>query len=156
MVGISKDSPARTDIRALLEEHMAAMLANSPKDSCHFLDIEALQTPEVTFWTVRKDDRPDAILMGCGALKELDPDHGEIKSMRTHGDHLRKGVGAQMLEYIIAEAKRRGYQRLSLETGSTDIFEPALALYRRYGFAECEPFADYKPDPFAIFMTREL
>lgn len=128
------------------------MLASSPKDSCHFLDFEGLQGPGVTFWSVWDD----ADLMGCGALKEIDSRHGEVKSMRTHSAQLRKGAAAAMLEQIIATAKARGYKRLSLETGSGPAFDAAHALYRRYGFEYCGPFADYKEDPFSQFMTLAL
>jgi putative acetyltransferase len=149
---ITPDDLTGPEIRALLETHFAGMLANSPKDSCHFLDFEGLKGPGVTFWSIWDD----AALTGCGALKELSPEHGEIKSMRTHDAHLRKGAAAQMLAHIIGQARVRGYQRLSLETGSTPAFAPALELYGRYGFKECPPFADYKPDPFSRFMTREI
>lgn len=140
------------EIRALLEEHFAGMLASSPKDSCHFLDFEGLKGPGVTFWSVWDD----ADLMGCGALKEIDFRHGEVKSMRTHSAQLRKGAAAAMLEHIIATAKARGYKRLSLETGSGPAFDAAHGLYRRYGFEYCGPFADYKEDPFSQFMTLAL
>jgi putative acetyltransferase len=146
---ITPDDLSGTEIRALLETHFAGMLASSPKDSCHFLDFEGLKGPGVTFWSVWDDDA----LMGCGALKELDPTHGEIKSMRTHAEHLRRGAGAAMLEQIIVTAKARGYRRLSLETGSTPDFDAAHGLYLRYGFAYCPPFADYVEDPFSRYMT---
>lgn len=149
---ITPDDLTGPEIRALLETHFAGMLANSPEGSCHFLDFDGLNAPDVTFWSIWED----AALAGCGALKELDARHGEVKSMRTHDSHLRKGVAALMLEHIIAEAQMRGYQRISLETGSTQAFTPALTLYRRYGFTECAPFADYAPDPFSIFMTRSI
>lgn len=152
MFRIIEDDLTGPEIRALLETHFAGMLANSPKDSCHFLDFEGLKGPGVTFWSVWDG----AALMGCGALKELSPDHGEVKSMRTHADHLRKGSAAAMLEHIIATAKARGYRRLSLETGSGEAFDAAHGLYRRYGFAYCPPFGDYSEDPFSRFMTLEL
>lgn len=146
---IREDDLLGADIRALLETHFANMLANSPKDSCHFLDIEGLKAPGVTFWSIW--DGGD--LAGMGALKQHDGDLGEVKSMRTHADHLRKGVAAAMLRHIIAQAQAFGLSRLSLETGSGPTFEPALALYRAHGFIDCAPFADYKPDPFSRFMT---
>lgn len=139
-------------IRALLRQHMGAMLANSPPGSCHFLDFDGLDAADVTFWSIHCGDA----LAGCGALKMLDAAHGEIKSMRTVDAFLRQGVAARMLDHILDSARGRGLERLSLETGSGAAFEPAHALYRRYGFAECEPFADYKPDPFSRFMTRAL
>jgi putative acetyltransferase len=149
---IIEDDLTGHEIRALLEEHFAGMLANSPKDSCHFLDFEGLKGPGVTFWSVWNDET----LMGCGALKEIDPSHGEVKSMRTHADQLRKGAAAAMLEHIIATAEARGYQRLSLETGSGPAFDAAHGLYLRHGFTYSAPFADYKEDPFSRFMTLEL
>ena len=149
---IVEDDLSGGPIRALLEQHFAGMLANSPAESCHFLDFDGLRAGEVTFWSIHRGDD----LAGCGALKVLDARHGEIKSMRTHDAYLRQGVAARMLVHIVGEARRRGLDRLSLETGSGPAFEPALALYRRHGFEECAPFADYKPDPFSRFMTRAL
>src|SRR3569832_1345985 len=137
----------------LLQLHFAGMLANSPKDSCHFLDLSGLKRPDVTFWTAWDEDE----LLGCGALKQLDAGHGEIKSMRTDPAHLGKGVGARILEKIMATAPERGYRRLSLETGSGKAFDAAHALYRKFGFSDCEAFGDYpKDDPFSRFMTRVL
>lgn len=147
---IKKDDLTGPEIRALLETHFAGMLAASPPESCHFLDFDGLNAPDVTFWSIWDG----GALAGCGAVKELSPTHGEIKSMRTHGDHLRKGVGARMLEHIIATAQERGYRRLSLETGSTPEFVAACALYERYGFEYCPPFGSYVDDPFSRFMTR--
>jgi putative acetyltransferase len=148
-VHITPDDLTGPEIRALLEVHFAGMLANSPAGSCHFLDFDGLNAVDVTFWSIW-----DGVsLAGCGALKELDAEHGEIKSMRTHADHLRKGAGAQMLEHIIATAKSRGYHRLSLETGSGEAFDAAHRLYLRYGFEYCPPFGDYVEDPFSRFMT---
>ena len=149
---IVEDDLSGVAIRGLLEVHFAGMLANSPADSCHFLDFEGLKAPGVTFWSIWDGDQ----LAGCGALKQHDGMLGEIKSMRTHADHLRKGAAAQMLAHIITVAKQRGLSRLSLETGSAPAFAPAIALYRRYGFVDCPPFADYGPDPFSLFMTREI
>ena len=149
---IVEDDLSGTAIRALLEQHFAGMLANSPVGSCHFLDFDGLNADNVTFWSIHDGDA----LAGCGALKMLDVGHGEIKSMRTADAFLRRGVAAHMLDHIIAEAHGRGLKRLSLETGSGTAFEPAIALYRRYGFDDCAPFADYKPDPFSRFMTRML
>jgi len=149
---IVEDDLSGADIRALLEVHFAGMLANSPTESCHFLDFDGLNAPGVTFWSIHRDSE----LAGCGALKMLGAAHGEIKSMRTAAAFLRQGVAAHMLDHILDEARARSLNRLSLETGSSGAFEPALALYRRYGFKECAPFADYKRDPFSVFMTRTL
>lgn len=136
----------------LLQEHLSSMTLHSPPESIHALNFDGLRKPNVTFWSMWDN----AELLGCGALKELDAQHGEIKSMRTATPYLRKGVAARMLEHIVAEARRRGYRRLSLETGSMEAFFPAHHLYRRFGFQECGPFGDYVLDPYSIFMTLEL
>ncbi|MES2443182.1 MAG: GNAT family N-acetyltransferase [Pseudomonadota bacterium] len=137
----------------LLRLHFAGMLANSPEGSCHFLDLSGLKTPDVTFWTAWDGDA----LLGCGALKQLDAAHGEIKSMRTSPEHLGKGVGAHVLQQIMATARARNYRRLSLETGSAPAFDAAHALYRKFGFSDCPAFGDYPADdPFSRFMTRVL
>jgi putative acetyltransferase len=153
---ITPDDLSGPEIRALLETHFAGMLASSPKDSCHFLDFEGLKAPGVQFWSIWDDSAETLSLAGCGALRALDATHGEIKSMRTHDNHLRMGAGAQMLAHIIGQARAMGMTRLSLETGSTVEFEPALALYRRFGFAKCPPFGDYILDPFSVYMTRNI
>ncbi|MBB3110164.1 putative acetyltransferase [Paenibacillus phyllosphaerae] len=139
-------------IQALIQEHMQGMHEDSPPESVHALDLEGLKKPEITFWSAWEGDE----LLGCGAIKELDKTHGEIKSMRTAKVHLRKGVARSILEHMIAVAKERGYTRLSLETGSPESFIPAVKLYERLGFAHCGPFADYTEDPYSIFMTKEL
>ena len=146
---IIEDDLTGPEIRSLLETHFAGMLASSPPGSCHFLDFDGLNAPDVTFWSIWDGEA----LAGCGALKEIDIEHGEIKSMRTHTDHLRKGAGAMMLTHILSQARERGYRRLSLETGSTEAFTPALALYEAHGFKYCPPFGDYVEDPFSRFMT---
>lgn len=149
---IQLDDPARPDVLALLEEHLRNMHELSPPESVHALDVGRLRSPEVSFWTVR-----DAgILLGCGALKELTPTHGEVKSMRTPVSLRRRGAGRAMLTHIVQEARARGYRRLSLETGSMEAFAPSRKLYESFGFAYCGPFADYKPDPNSVFMTLEL
>jgi putative acetyltransferase len=140
------------EVHELLREHLRNMALHSPPESVHALGVEALRRPEITFWSAWEEGE----LLGCGALKELDSRHGEIKSMRTSSTHLRKGVAATLLKHILEEAARRGYRRLSLETGSMEAFEPARRLYEKYGFTYCEPFADYVEDPYSVFMTREL
>lgn len=140
------------EIHSLLEEHLSSMRELSPPESVHALDLSALLGPEITFWTAWSHNE----LLGCGALKELDPGHGEIKSMRTANAHRGKGVGRAMLEYIIAEARSRAFARLSLETGSIEAFAPARRLYENFGFSYCGPFADYTDDPNSVFMTRAL
>lgn len=149
---VKEDDLAGREIRALLELHFAGMLSSSPAGSCHFLDFDGLNAPDVTFWSIWDE----GALLGCGALKALSSTQGEIKSMRTHADHLRKGVGAAMLQHIISEARQRGYVRLSLETGSTDAFSPARALYEAFGFEYCPPFSEYVEDPFSRFMTLAI
>ena len=149
---IITDDLTGVEIAELLREHLANMAENSPPESIHALDLENLRKPDITFWSAW--DSND--LLGCGALKELDPAHGEIKSMRTAIPHRRKGVAAMMLAHILAEARRRHYERLSLETGSVPAFIPARKLYLRFGFMECGPFADYIEDPYSIFMTKKL
>jgi len=151
-VNIIIDDLKGSEIGALLNEHLANMHLHSPPESTHALPIEKLRSPDVTFWSVWENVE----LLGCGALQELDPQHGEIKSMRTVSRHLRKGVARAVLDHIIKEAKRRGYQRLSLETGSMAAFEPARQLYAAAGFVYCEPFADYWEDPNSVFMTMKL
>ena len=152
LVDIRIDDLSGPEIRTLLEEHLANMRSISPPESTHALPIEGLRQPEVTFWTAWEDGE----LLGCGALKQLDAAHGEIKSMRTVSRHLRKGVAKILLDHIIGEALRRGYRRLSLETGSMAAFEPARHLYLSAGFAYCGPFAEYIEDPNSVFMTKVL
>jgi putative acetyltransferase len=149
---IRVDDLTGPEVRALLEEHLRSMYELSPPESVHALDLAALRRPEITFWTAWAD----GTLVGCGALKELDPAHGEVKSMRTASAHRRKGVGRAMLEHIVAEARARSYRRLSLETGSMAAFLPARRLYESFGFAYCAPFADYTDDPNSAFMTLAL
>ncbi len=149
---IKVDDLTGPEVAALLNEHLRNMGLHSPPESVHALDLEALRRPEITFWSAWEG--PD--LLGCGALKELDARHGEIKSMRTASAHLRKGVAARLLQHILEEAARRGYQKVSLETGSADAFEPARKLYARFGFSYCGPFVGYKEDPYSVFMSREL
>lgn len=147
---IRRDDLRGPEIQALLEEHLQHMRAVSPPESVHALDLDKLRQPAITFWTVWSG----ASLAGCGALKQIDAQHGEIKSMRTAQAHRRAGVARAMLAHIIEEARRRGYARLSLETGSQDAFEPARQLYARFGFVECPPFEGYTDDPNSVFMTR--
>ncbi|MBD2871965.1 GNAT family N-acetyltransferase [Paenibacillus arenilitoris] len=149
---IKRDDLTDAQVIALIAEHLNGMTLHSPPESIHALNLDGLKAPEITFWSAWEQDR----LAGIGALKELDLGHGEIKSMRTAAAHLRKGVARQMLAHIIGEGVRRGYDRLSLETGSMDAFAPARSLYADFGFRTCEPFADYKEDPNSVFMTKLL
>ena len=150
---IRVDDLSGPEIRALLEEHLAQMHAVSPPESVHALDLDKLRRPEITFWTAWGDEGQ---LIGCGALKMLDPTHGEIKSMRTPNGQRRRGAGRAMLAHIIATARERGMKRLSLETGTQDAFKPARTLYASFGFTETGPFADYVLDPYSAFMTLTL
>jgi putative acetyltransferase len=149
-VRIEVDDPYRADVLDLLAEHLADMYATSPPESVHALDPGRLAVPSITFWTVRDD----GALLGCGALKELSAEHGEIKSMRTATAARGRGVGTRMLAHILAEADARRYSRVSLETGAQDFFAPAKRLYQRAGFTRCDPFGDYQPDVNSVFMTR--
>jgi putative acetyltransferase len=151
-VQIEVDDPTRADVVRLLEEHLADMYATSPPESVHALDPGALATAEITFWTVRGD----GLLLGCGALKELSPEQGEIKSMRTTVAARGRGVATRMLTHILDTAAGRRYTTLNLETGTQDFFAPARRLYARHGFVECPPFGDYRPDPNSVFMTRAV
>ena len=139
-------------IKALLQLHLDAMYQHSPPESVHALDVESLRHPSIMFWTAWAHDE----LMGCGALKRLNPGHGEIKSMRTADAHQRKGVARALLRHIESAARAEGIKRLSLETGSTAPFAAALRLYASEGFVTCRPFADYELDPFSVFMTKLL
>jgi putative acetyltransferase len=149
---IRVDDLKSPEIIQLLRVHLQSVALHSPAESVHALDLDALRKPEVMFWSVWENSE----LMGCGAIKELDPRHGEIKSMRTASQHLRKGVAARLVGHILEESRRRFYQRLSLETGSMDAFAPARSLYAKFGFKPCGPFADYVEDPYSVFMTREV
>lgn len=151
-IRIVEDDLIGAAIRALLEQHFAGMLANSPKDSCHFLDFDGLKGPDVTFWSAWIGGE----LGGCGALREIGADHGEVKSMRTADAMKRKGVAAAILAHIFGVARARGYTRLSLETGSSPAFDAAHALYARSGFVPCEPFGGYERDSFSRYFTLEL
>lgn len=140
------------DVRELLAFHFAEMRANSPPDACHVLPSDGLRSPDITFWSLREHGN----LLGVGALKELATDHGEIKSMRTSPEVLGRGVGTAILHEILREARRRGYVRISLETGSTETFASALRLYEREGFEPCSPFGGYPQTPFTRFFSLKL
>lgn len=149
---IEIDDLTRPEIHALLEEHLRSMRSLSPAESVHALDLEQLRAPAITFWSAWEG----ALLVGCGALKELTPKHGEVKSMRTPATLRRRGVAGAILAHIVGVARSRGYERLSLETGSMDAFAPARILYESAGFVRCGPFGDYTDDPNSIFMTMSL
>ena len=139
-------------IARFLDEHVAEMLSITPPESKHALDLDGLRQPGVTFWSVMDGDT----VVGCGALSRLDASHAEVKSMRTTPARKRSGIASLILQHIITEARRMGFARLSLETGSAEFFAPARRLYEKFGFEYCEPFADYRPDPNSVFLTRML
>jgi putative acetyltransferase len=145
---IKLDDLSAPEVAELLADHLREMNQHSPPESVHALDLEDLKRPEIAFWTIWSG----AQLVGCGALKQLDATHGEIKSMRTAPAFRGKGAGKLMLRYILDEARSRGYRRLSLETGSMTAFEPARRLYESHGCEYCEPFADYITDPNSVFF----
>ena len=149
---IETDDLTRPEIQALLNEHLRSMHALSPPESVHALDLDQLRSPDITFWSAW--DGP--VLVGCGALKELDRTHGEIKSMRTPAAHRRLGAARAMVAHIIAVARSRGYDRLSLETGPMEGFKPARTLYESAGFTYRGPFGDYADDPHSAFMMLWL
>jgi len=138
--------------RTLIARHLAGMHANSPPESVHAFDVQKLRQPGVTFWSAWVGEA----LAGCGALKVLDAERGELKSMRVADAFLGQGIGRAILEHLLAEARARGLRTVWLETGSAPAFVPALRLYESAGFRRCGPFGDYRLDPFSVFMTREL
>jgi putative acetyltransferase len=152
MFTIKPDDLSGPEIAHLLADHLRDMHEHSPPESVHALDLNELKKPDITFWSIWSGDE----LVGCGALKELDKEHAEIKSMRTYREFRGHGAGKLMLRHILGEAGRRGYKRLSLETGSMAAFEAARRLYESHGFQYCGPFADYILDPHSVFMTIEL
>lgn len=149
---IRKDDLKGPEIAVLLRAHLDHAARHSPPESIHALDLDRLRAPEITFWSMWLGGE----LVGCGALKELAADHGEIKSMHTAAAHRGKGVAARLLAHILEEAKARSYRRVSLETGTMEGFAPARALYSRFGFRLCPPFAPYREDPNSVCMTLEL
>jgi putative acetyltransferase len=142
------------DVRvlALLREHLEGMHSSSPPGTVYALDTTALQAPEISFYTAWQGEE----LLGCAALKHIDETWGELKSMRTASAHLRQGVAARLLEHLLGVARARGYVRVSLETGSGAAFEPAIALYRKYGFENGAAFGDYQPSDFNQFLYLAL
>lgn len=149
---IEVDDLSRPAVHALLNEHLRNMYEITPPESVHALDLGGLRGPDITFWTAWEGE----LLLGCGALKEIDPGHGEIKSMRTPEAHRRRGAGRAILAHIVGVARARSYGRLSLETGAMEPFRPARELYRSFGFDYCGPFGDYAEDPNSVFMTLRL
>jgi putative acetyltransferase len=152
MFDIRADDLTHPATRALLALHLAGMHASSPPGSVFALDLSGLQVPDVTVWSAWEGDT----ILGVAALKMLGGGTAEIKSMRTHPDHLRKAVAARLLAHIVAEARARGLSRLSLETGRGPAFAPALALYRRHGFTNGDAFSTYQPNNFSTFLHLDL
>lgn len=149
---IAVDDLSGPDVLALLAEHLRDMRATSPPESVHALDIDGLRDPAVTVWSVRDGDE----LLAIGALAELEPGHGELKSMRTAAAHRGRGVASRLLRHLVAQAREQGMTRLSLETGSQPFFAPARALYARHGFVPCGPFDGYTNDPNSVYLTLSL
>jgi putative acetyltransferase len=140
------------DVRALLDQHFSEMRAGSPPEACHVLPIEGLRDPAIRFFTLREN----GILLGCGALKRLEPGHGEVKSMRTADAALGRGVGKAVLNQLVASARSAGITRLSLETGSTEQFAAANRLYEKEGFERTGPFGSYQASAWTRFFTKEI
>ena len=149
---IEIDDLSRPQVHALLNEHLANMFELSPPENVFALNVTKLQAPDITFWTVWESE----VLLGCGALKELSATHGEVKSMRTPKALRRRGAGRAVLAHIIEVAKQRGYETLSLETGSNPAFLPAQRLYQTFGFAYSGPFGSYQANPNSVFMALRL
>lgn len=141
------------DVRALLDHHFAEMRASSPPEACHVLPIDGLKDRAVRLLSVRDEE---GRLLGVGALKSIEPGHGEVKSMRTHQDALGRGVGRAILDRLIVMAREAGITRISCETGNSRMFAAANRLYERAGFERCGPFGDYSPTDFTNFYTREI
>lgn len=150
---IAPGDPGEADVAALLAAHLGVDTAETPAEHRHTLDLDGLRAPGITLYCGRL---PAGELAVVGALKELDPRHGELKSMHTAAALRGRGLGRVMLEHLLAEARSRGYARVSLETGTMDVFAPARALYASAGFVECPPFGEYRPSPYNFFMTLAL
>jgi putative acetyltransferase len=149
---IEPDDLTSPEVVAFLEAHVAQLRATSPPGTSHALDLAGLRAPGVSFWTAYDGDE----LIGCAALKRLDADHAELKSMRTAPQRVGEGIGSWLVDFVLERAREAGFARVSLETGSQDFFAPARRLYARHGFVSCEPFGDYEANPANTFMTREL
>jgi putative acetyltransferase len=149
---IATDDPRAADVQALVARHLTFAHEHSPPEDVHALGVSGLLDPAVTFYSARRDGE----LLGIGALKEIDPTHGELKSMHTVAAARRTGIGRAMVDHLVGVAVERGYRRVSLETGTMDAFEPARALYRTAGFTACGPFDGYVPSAASAFMTRTL
>lgn len=149
---IENDDPAHADVTALLQTHAAFALEESPPDTCHFLDVAGLKTPDITFWSARKD----GALLGVVALKTLSGTDGEVKSMHVAEAARGQGAARALMEHLIAQARQQGLQKMWLETGNTKGFQAALALYAKLGFTQCPPFGGYQETDFNVFMALDL
>ena len=149
---IGPDDPQADDVRALLATHLSFARGQTPPENAHALELTGLLAPEITFVSARRDGE----LLAVGALRELSPEHGEIKSMHTRQAARGQGVGGALLRYLIELARERSYRQVSLETGSHPVFAPARALYTRAGFVACGPFGDYRESTYNTFMTLSL
>lgn len=151
-IEVKIDDLSSPQVQALIAQHLAGMHSNSPAEHVHALALEGLRGPEMTFWSAWIDEQ----LCGCGALKSLGADAGEVKSMRTHHSFQRRGVAQAVLDEIMLVARDRGCSHLYLETGTGDAFDAAHALYLRNGFEWCGPFASYTANDFSVFMVKVL
>jgi putative acetyltransferase len=149
---IERDDPRREDVQALLHSHLSFAAEHSPPEDVHALDTDGLAAEGISFFSLRSD----GVLLGVGALKEVEPGHGEIKSMHTAAAARGQGVGRAMLDHLLSTARQRGYRRVSLETGTMDAFAAARALYASAGFVVCPPFSTYWESPYSVCMTLEL
>lgn len=149
---LALDDPERPDVLDLLKAHAAFALSESPPDTCHFFDVTRLKAPDISFWSARRD----GLLYGVAALKALGPQEVELKSMHVAAARRGQGASQALMHGLLDAARARGYRRLWLETGNTPGFQPALSLYRRFGFVDCEPFGDYKATDFNVFMRLDL
>ena len=139
-------------VNDLLVKHFKELKSVSPEGSAHVLDISGLKDPSIKFWSIWEENT----LIGCGALKFLDENHGEFKSIRVVDDYRKKGYGFKIINHLIEEAKKLNVKKLSLETGSGDFFLPARKLFQKVGFEKCSPFAHYKEDTNSCYMSLDL
>jgi putative acetyltransferase len=152
LIAIREGGLDTPEVQALLRLHLDETAANATPGAAHVLDMAGLRRADVSFWTAWRDEA----LLGCAALCTIEAGHGEIKSMRTAPDQLRRGAGATLMSHILKVAREQGYRRLSLETGTTAAFDAATALYRQFGFTAAAPFGAYKADPASRFLSRVL
>ncbi len=149
LITITEESPLGADLGLLFQRHTADMHADTPPESIHMMDRGQLAVPHIRFFVLRDGGVP----VGMGAIKRIDANHGEIKSMHVLAENRGRGLSKRMLDHLVAEARAQGLRRLSLETGVQPTFIAARALYAKAGFVECPPFEGYRPDPNSVFMT---